>query len=168
MWKRLLGGLAVGVAALVAGVAVVPKAPAGSFHARRELAFAQAREELARDEQEAGERMRRLAEAVDRKRIDEVEFARRMQSEVVPIWERMAERMEAVEVPAGSMSRREWELMSSYVRTRRDAYRTLSPTEMSALGHDEGQIERYNQLIEEGDRAAEALRGEIARGLPGK
>jgi hypothetical protein len=161
MWKRLLAGFALGVAALAAGVAVVPKAP------REELAFINARETLGRDEQDAGDTLRRISDALRRGQIDETEFARGVQSEVVPIWERMTSRLESVQVPAGSLSRREWEQMYEYVRTRRDAYKALAePT--TKLGDDEAQIERYERLIEQGDRAAEGLRNENGARVPGK
>ena len=162
-WKRLVGGLALGVAALAIGVAVIPKAPAGSFDVRRELAFDRAREELARDERQAGETLRRLHERLEKGQIDEAEFVRLLKSEVVPVWDRMTGRLEAVEVPRGSASRGEWELLHTFVRSRRDAYRMLGVT--NELGDDE-EIER---LIREGERAAEGLRGVVGgRSVPHK
>jgi rhomboid protease GluP len=160
---RLLTGVVVGVAALAAGIVLIPKAGKGSFQLRAELSFAQARQSVAQVENQVIEQYNRLVRQAKDKKWDDAEFGKRLEGDVVPLWGQALKDLKAAEVSRGSVSRPLWEGLVAYVRQRQEAYAAFAE---GLQAGDEAALKRHEELMRKADRTLAGLKAASERAFP--
>lgn len=158
-WRMALG-VAVGSVAVAASLALMP---ASEVDLKAEYAFKAAREEMMAEEEKASELTRSMWALVKEDKLNDAQFSRRLDQEVVPLWDKMVSRLEGAAVGEKSPSRDLYDVLTAYTRARREAYSQLRDGLMTG---DEAALKQYDVKMKQGDQLIEASKSAFQKAIP--
>ena len=149
----------VGVATLGVSLYQLPKC---SFDMNAERAFDAERQSFAGEADSANSTFNTMIERAKAGTLSNAEFAKRLDSEVIPKWEGMARRLSAITISEGSSSKPIHAALLRFCETRRDSFRALS--EGLRTG-DERKVKEYQSLADKAEQMIKDIE-QMSKGRP--
>lgn len=157
---RMAAGLLVGCAAVALSMVLIPKS---AIDIKAEQNFKAARDAMIADEEKVVDLTNNLWTLVRQNTLDDAAMAKRLDNEVIPMWDTMVKRFEAAPIADGSPTRELYDVLTAYTRAQREAYTSLSKGLKTG---DDAAIKHYELKLKQAQGLAKAMKNAFQKSLP--